>query len=382
MLTSDQQVFNHMFRRPNEWPGVSAPDKAWLMRGRDMGLGVQLGALPLPLFLNGHGYFVQASHTRLRVPPIAVHATYSLDNHDALAKAQRFREAGLWAVDDDAYYQGKFLALNYSLAPAVQAAVDGYVRKGEAPSNIDVHSKSLASYVAELRDALALATALGRTLVLPRWTCYCDRLWSGSDDIFHFGCMYPGAQDGRFVPFVCPMDHVLSPTTWAREGTAYRDAAFLDAPRRLALAKRATGGADTPIAELRLLPRASFDALPPAAQRGALPLGTTDTEVAKLLAAHGLEKAGVLRLPHARGLLCGLDGAAAASRANQLASRLLRVPQWCAKCFQPCSQELAKWLGPNAGGRSMWGGNNYFCLDVPLPPAFQPGQCVLNGPYA
>ena len=51
-------------------------------------------------------------------------------------------------------------------------------------------------YVAELRDALALARALGRTLVLPRWACYCDRLWSGSDDIFHFGCMYPGSQVG------------------------------------------------------------------------------------------------------------------------------------------------------------------------------------------
>ena len=24
--------------------------------------------------------------------------------------------------------------------------------------------------------------------------------------------MYPGAQDGKFVPFVCPMDHALSPS--------------------------------------------------------------------------------------------------------------------------------------------------------------------------
>ena len=39
--------------------------------------------------------------------------------------------------------------------------------------------------------------------------------------------MYPGAQDGNFLPFDCPMDHVLSPTAW--KGKAYRDAAFVDA---------------------------------------------------------------------------------------------------------------------------------------------------------
>ena len=101
----------------------------------------------------------------------------------------------------------------------------------------------------ELRDALALARALGRTLVLPRWTCYCDRLWSGSDDIFHFGCMYPGSQDANFVPFTCPMDHVLSPGEWARAGQPYRDAAFLSDSR---FASRAV--------EISLLPRATYDA--------------------------------------------------------------------------------------------------------------------------
>ena len=63
-LTSDQQVFNHMFRRPNEWPGVSGKHGAWLMSGRDMGLGVKLGALPLPVLADdrthGHGGNVAA----------------------------------------------------------------------------------------------------------------------------------------------------------------------------------------------------------------------------------------------------------------------------------------------------------------------------------
>ena len=88
------QVFNHMMRRPNEWPGISAPQGSWVMDAWDKSL--RLGALALPLFINGHGYFVQQAHTRLHVSPLCVHATYSLDNHDALAKTQRFREAGLW----------------------------------------------------------------------------------------------------------------------------------------------------------------------------------------------------------------------------------------------------------------------------------------------
>jgi len=39
-------------------------------------------------------------------------------------------------------------------------------------------------------------------------------------------------QDGKFVPFTCPMDHVLSPHAWAGGDHAaavpYRDAAMLD----------------------------------------------------------------------------------------------------------------------------------------------------------
>ena len=164
----------------------------------------------MALFMNGHGYFVGSSHVKLGVKSFAAHATYSLDRHDGLAKRQRFREAGLWRSDPEEYFQGKYLALNASVAPAVQRAIASYA--AGAANNIGVHALALASHLAELRDALALARALRRTLVLPRWLCYCDRLWSPSDDIFHFGCMYPGAQDGKFLPFVCPMDHVLSPT--------------------------------------------------------------------------------------------------------------------------------------------------------------------------
>ena len=50
----------------------------------------------------------QRADLRLKVSPIAVHATYSLDNHDGIAKRQRFREAGLWKGDSEDYTEGRW----------------------------------------------------------------------------------------------------------------------------------------------------------------------------------------------------------------------------------------------------------------------------------
>ena len=110
---------------------------------------------------------------------------------------------------------------------AVATAAQRFSERGQSPNNVAVHVAALQQYVNELRDALALALALNRTLVLPRWTCFCDRMWAASDDLFAFGCMYPGSQAGQFLPFACPMDHVLSPRAWHLAKVAYRPAAFL-----------------------------------------------------------------------------------------------------------------------------------------------------------
>eukprot|EP00966_Prymnesium_polylepis_P016520 380931-Prymnesium_polylepis.1 len=186
--TSDQQVLGRMVRDEGvPYPGLRVP------AGRPRAVAARngtivLGVLPLALFTNGHHHFVQNASARLGARPLAVHATYTLDAHDDLAKAQRFREAGLWRADAQAYYEGRFLALFHSVPPELQATIDAYVTRGASGNNIDVHLRALRVYIDELGHALALARTLGRTLVLPRWTCYCDRLWSGSDDIFHFGC--------------------------------------------------------------------------------------------------------------------------------------------------------------------------------------------------
>ena len=59
----------------------------------------------------------------------------------------------------------------------------------------------------------------------------------------------------------------------------------------------------------------------------------TDSEAVALL--RPLDQVSVLRIPHARGLLCGIDDAAERSRFNSDAARLLRVPPWGARNPNP-----------------------------------------------
>lgn len=109
-------------------------------------------------------------------------------------------------------------------------------------------------------------------------------------------------------------------------GHPYRDPAFLSSPK----------APKAPPVEVQLLPREKFDALRGGQSAGAgapiagastaaLPLGSTADEARALLGQH---IAPVLRLPHARGLLCGAGDAQETARANSLSSQLLRVPQW------------------------------------------------------
>ncbi|KOO52746.1 glycosyltransferase family 77 protein [Chrysochromulina tobinii] len=344
--TSDQQVFNRMVRDEKFYPGLKVPHGG----GRTVyspKANVTLGALPLALFLHGHGYFVQSAALAPRAAalpaPFAVHATYSLDHHDELAKAQRFREAGLWRSDPP-----------------------------------------------EPADA--------RTLVLPRWACYCDRLWSGSDDIFHFGCMYPGAQDGQYVPFVCPMDHVLSPFEWNEKRFPYKDHLFLKplegtgeiveiAVAEIAgeIAVGADGGGATKGGATE---GGAQDDAPAATEGGGqpsgraalrLPLGQSAVAVRRALAPYA--SARVLRLEHTRALLCGLGGAETfeadgARRLAQLIPALLKPPSWCAKCYQPCLSELKGWLDADTIRRG-WrkeGGEEFWCAHFE-PPEPLPALC-------
>ena len=60
-------------------------------------------------------------------------------------------------------------------AIALSKARGARERDFATPSNLATHAAALAAYLAELRDALALANALGRILVRP---CPCPGLYS------------------------------------------------------------------------------------------------------------------------------------------------------------------------------------------------------------
>ena len=289
-----------------------------------------LGALPLALFINGHGYFV-ARADRVPRAPIAVHATYSLDNHDGLAKQQRFREAGLWRVDPPSYFEGKFLAYNATPSAALREAAPSFKSRGKSRRTTSrrtrwrwratspscaTRSRSRARSGARscCRGGRATATGCGR----------------GSDDIFHFGCMYPGAQDGNFLPFDCPMDHVLSPTAWKGSGV----------PRRR-LRRRAAARPRAPPPPRCACCRAPSTTRCRRTPAAALPLGVSDSDAVARLSP--LQNAPVIRLESALGLLCGVDDAAA-RRELRRGGAAAGVPAWGAKCFQPCKSELKEWL--------------------------------------
>lgn len=165
----------------------------------------RVALLPTGLFSNGHTFFVSRLAERSGVTPFAVHNTYQYSG--TAGKIARFRENGLWAVDDASYYgvgdkghatDRKFLLLKYDVPrfladPANAAATP----KGGTPH---AHIELMTYQVNRVRDGLALAEALNRTLVMPPLLSTCDRWFN----------LLPNCTQGdaRF-PMLAPVDHAF-----------------------------------------------------------------------------------------------------------------------------------------------------------------------------
>lgn len=170
----------------------------------------RLALLPTGLFSNGHTFFVSRLAERSGVTPFAVHNTYQYSG--TAGKIARFRENGLWAVDDAAYFgvadEGanetdaergrRFLMLKYDV-PGALADPEPSLRtpKGGTPSN---HVALMTYQVNRVRDGLALASALNRTLIMPPLLSTCDR-W--------FNLLPNCTQGDARVPMVAPLDHAF-----------------------------------------------------------------------------------------------------------------------------------------------------------------------------
>ena len=83
----------------------------------------------------------------------------------------------------------------------------------------------MAHHLLCLRNALAVAQVLGRTLVIPRLPCHCDRYWFPILPM----CRSPGSELKR--PFSCTLDQLVDVMRWeVNLQLRYRHAAYLEGP--------------------------------------------------------------------------------------------------------------------------------------------------------
>jgi len=229
----DQPAFNILTRDGGIHPAVDVPKHARGLAGyRSLvyvaNATIRMGVLPNYQFSNGHTYFVQ-EHQKYHVEdgePYAVHTTYQYGDSSSYAygKRERLRQHGLWYVDPASYWSdGKFLTIS---AKGSQVQFDGDSAVGTDP---DAYVTAITRHFEEdkirrvtIRNALALAKALGRTLILPEARCYCDKIWNTLR-----GCRALGAETAH-LPYACPMDHIYNLPAWfGALGVEFRHDGFL-----------------------------------------------------------------------------------------------------------------------------------------------------------
>ncbi|PON37475.1 Nucleotide-diphospho-sugar transferase [Parasponia andersonii] len=210
----DQNGFNDLVHRKL---GPSVDEESGLAYAYDGNL--KLGVLPASIFCSGHTYFVQAMYQQLRLEPYAVHTTFQYAGTDG--KRHRLREAMVF-YDPPEYFDapGGFLSFKPSIPKSL-------ILDGE--HNIESHFSLVNYQVKQIRTALAIASLLNRTLVMPPLWCRLDRLWFS----------HPGVLEGSMTrqPFICPLDHVFEVNIMLKElpeeyghGIHIREYSFFDNP--------------------------------------------------------------------------------------------------------------------------------------------------------
>ncbi|KAL5210371.1 hypothetical protein ABZP36_005994 [Zizania latifolia] len=182
----DQNAFNDLVHKDFGHPVVGEDELVYSYDGK-----LKLGVLPASIFCSGHTYFVQGMHQQLRLEPYAVHTTFQYAG--TAGKRHRLREAMLF-FDQPSYYdsQGGFISFRPSIPKSL--LLDG-------AHTVESHFALVNYQLKQIRTALAIASLLKRTLVMPPLWCRLDRMWFG----------HPGVMEGTMTrqPFLCPMDHVF-----------------------------------------------------------------------------------------------------------------------------------------------------------------------------
>eukprot|EP00892_Ulva_mutabilis_P003418 jgi/Ulvmu1/1448/UM011_0178.1 len=349
-VVGDQLALNKLMAQGAlPWESVDAAADWRVVRAHDK----QLKLLPLPtlMFSGGHSFFVQHQAQRFNSTPFYAHACL-VPGH-VPAKVVRFKEHGLWAIEDDAYYnEGSFLLYENT----VQAFISGLEAKAKRGIP-DLYKHMLAvSYQQEVAlEAMAMAHALNRTIIFPKLWCWCDFDWYA---VVLDGCAMGGrpglaGADLFVMPFECPIDVLLDAAALYRHGGAYRQERFLHHPRTTAALARSrepvqvVDGAD---AELMRVRQRMVDNTFTGAF---LPTGSTDEGIRARLRPWRHTRVLDMRnlVP---GTFAGFTHTGDAAAVDAWAFQLFGRKTWCCSGEQPMAVERLEWpyvLPERLGGR-------------------------------
>uniref|UniRef100_A0A7S0JHJ1 Uncharacterized protein n=1 Tax=Calcidiscus leptoporus TaxID=127549 RepID=A0A7S0JHJ1_9EUKA len=135
----------------------------------------------------------------------------------------------MWEDSEEYYAQPNFLAyeleLPYSLVyPKGGALRDDGTQDLSSHMSVDQHFALVHHQLTQMRNALALAKALNRVLILPRLVCGLDRWWAPHSGII------PGSA-ARLPLLECPADHVIDLERMGKPEKILREHSMLCNPR-------------------------------------------------------------------------------------------------------------------------------------------------------
>ena len=184
----------------------------------------RIHAMPASQICSAHVYHVQQSATSQGC--LVLHLTFVEGWPKNPAKYWRLREAGLLAVQPEKL-SNKYLAFTppqpQTIPPDRHPSLPQGRPNGELPNKTSdnkgwpvstalVWSPRLAAHldltdrnIAALRNAMAIAKALGRELIMPRMMCLCERA-EGPAALLP-SCVLDGASTP--IPHVCPLESVF-----------------------------------------------------------------------------------------------------------------------------------------------------------------------------
>lgn len=184
-LIWDQNGFNDLAKNKTG-PSVGEDGLFWSYRQN-----LKMGILPVSLFCSGHTYFIQELYKKLDLVPYAVHTTFQFGGTEG--KRHRLREAKLF-YDPPEYFDtpGGYILFKTSIPNSLL-----YGGQHTVQSHFDLVNYQLI----QIRTALAVASALNRTLIMPCVWARFDRIWYG-----HPGILF-GTKTSQ--PLLVPLDHVF-----------------------------------------------------------------------------------------------------------------------------------------------------------------------------